>query len=78
MEVANTLAYNGTATITDVKSFIVQTPGVFVSGKFFGVKLIVEYLNFIHPPLSIRLVPNCFSVTCTLAHSSGASMAKRE
>jgi hypothetical protein len=33
MAVANTLAYYVTATITAVKSFIVQAPGVFVAGK---------------------------------------------
>ncbi len=32
---ANTLAYYDTATITAVKSFIVQAPGVFVPGKPF-------------------------------------------
>jgi hypothetical protein len=34
MEVANTLAYYETATITAVKSFIVQDPDVHVGQKF--------------------------------------------
>jgi len=33
MEVANTLAYYDTATITAVKSFIVQAPGHLGEGK---------------------------------------------
>jgi hypothetical protein len=39
MEVANTLAYYDMATITAVKSFIVQAPGVFVLGKPFQPSL---------------------------------------
>jgi hypothetical protein len=35
MQVANTLAYYDTAIITAVKSFIVQAPGVFATGKPF-------------------------------------------
>jgi hypothetical protein len=36
MEVANTLAYYDTATITAVKSFIVQAPGAKVMTLFYS------------------------------------------
>ncbi len=42
MAVANTLAYYVTATITAVKSFIVQAPGVFTPGKNFYPSLKLE------------------------------------
>ena len=37
MAVANTLAYYDTATITTVKSFIVQAPGMSKFGKTFAL-----------------------------------------
>ncbi len=42
MAVINTLAYYVTATITAVKSFIVQAPGVFTPGKNFYPSLKLE------------------------------------
>jgi hypothetical protein len=40
MEVTNTLAYYGTATITDVKWFIVQGPGAYLTVDYLkGVSL---------------------------------------
>ncbi len=36
MEVANTLAYNGMVTITAVKSFMIQAPGVDPINKFWS------------------------------------------
>jgi len=40
MSMANTLAYYDTATITAVKSFIIQPPGVNVINLFFFVNLL--------------------------------------
>jgi hypothetical protein len=46
--VANALAYYDTATITAVKSFIVQAPGVNLI-NIFGVNLLTLFESYIFP-----------------------------
>jgi hypothetical protein len=48
MEVANTLAYYDTATITVVKSFIVQAPGVDLTKTSFYLSLLKVFFVFIN------------------------------
>ena len=59
MTVANTLAYYITATITAVKFFIVQTPGIILI-TFFGVSLLKRLCKLDH---SIDVNSNCLSVS---------------
>jgi len=51
MEVANTLAYYNTATITAVKCFIVQAPGYYENSLITAVKSFVT----LGPECGIRL-----------------------
>jgi hypothetical protein len=46
MEVVNTLAYCNTATITDLKSFIVQAPRVNVTTLFSASLMLLLLKNF--------------------------------
>jgi len=54
MEVANTLAYYDTATITALKSYIVQAPGVFISGKPFQPSLMFVWEAMSLPELVLH------------------------
>jgi hypothetical protein len=55
MEVANTLAYYDKATITAVKSFIVQAPGYYVSVR---MKTVLNRLAYFGQWINLRNRPH--------------------